>query len=103
MSISITRLVMDNLDCDVLAGVPFCKDNKVDVHLHDEEISIDSMRIPYGAKPEVSHDIFRAESLILSSTEKNVVMPGEFIEYDHGSLGSYEGEVAIEPHKRFSC
>ena len=29
----ISGLVMDNLDCNILAGVPFCKENKIDVHL----------------------------------------------------------------------
>ena len=94
----ISGLVMDNLDCDILAGVPFCKVNKIAVDLYKEEISIDEVTIPYGAKPENPQQIFRAESLILSNDDKKVVMPGEFIEYDNSSLTNYEGEVAIEPH-----
>ena len=98
ITLPISGLVMDNLDCDILAGVPFCMENRIDVHLHDTEISIDTLRIPYGAKPEKPHQIFRAESVILSSDNKSVVMPGEYVEYEHKSLYNYEGEVAIEPH-----
>ena len=94
----ITGLVMDNLDCDILAGVPFCEENRIDVHLHKREISIDSVRIPYGARPQKQAEIYSAESLILSSSEKNVLMPGDYMEYEHKSLSNYEGEVAIEPH-----
>ena len=94
----ISGLVMDNLDCDILAGVPFCRENKISINLHKEEISIDKICIPYGAKPEKPQQIYRAESLILSSDERKVVMPGEFIEYEHNSLSNYEGEVVIEPH-----
>ena len=33
MQLPINALVVDQLDCDILAGVPFCKDNNLEVHL----------------------------------------------------------------------
>ena len=55
----ITGLVMENLDCDILAGGPFCKENNIDVFLNADEIYIGSLRIPYGAKPQTTHNIYR--------------------------------------------
>ncbi len=96
---AITALVMDTLDCDVLAGTPFCKDHKVGIFCYNETISLGNTVITYGAKSkQPPHDIYRAESLILRSDQKNTVMPGEFIEYEHPNLTNYEGEISIEPH-----
>ena len=44
--LSIDGLINNSLDCDILAGVPFCRVNNIEIHLHQEEISIDGKRIP---------------------------------------------------------
>ena len=44
--------VNDKLDCDILAGVPFYKANNIELHLKEEEITINGKRIPYGSKPD---------------------------------------------------
>ena len=36
MDLPITAIVIDSLDCDVLAGIPFRKENDVQVHLKEE-------------------------------------------------------------------
>ena len=36
----VEALVTNSLDCDLLAGVPFCKSNNIDVHMGSETISI---------------------------------------------------------------
>ena len=91
--------MVDNLDCDILAGVPFCKDNDVTVFLARDEISIGKTIIPYGAKckPKI-HEIFRADSFILRNDTRKVAMPDEFLEIESESLDGYEGEISIEPH-----
>ena len=64
--LTIDALITDSLDCDILAGVPFCKLNHVDIHLREEAISIAGMRIPYGSKPNPQHhEIRRSDSIIL--------------------------------------
>ena len=50
MDLPITAIVIDSLDCDVLAGIPFCKENDVQVHLKEVLITINSLCIPYGSK-----------------------------------------------------
>ena len=100
ISLPLTALVVDSLDCDVLAGVPFCKENDIQVHLKDEKISIGNSKVPYGCKPKsICHDIFRTESLILCNDSAKVILPGEFLEFSSESLKQFDGEVAIEPHQ----
>ena len=96
--LSVDGLINDSLDCDILAGVPFCKVNNIDIHLRQEEISIDGKRIPYGSKPDsIQHDVFYADSVILRNDTSKVLYPGEYIEIYSDNLSIYEGEIAIEP------
>ena len=96
--LTVDGLINDSLDCDILAGIMFCKINIVDIHPRLEEISLDGKRVPYGSKPDtIQHDIFRTESVILRNDSSKVLYPGEYIEIDSDSLKDYEGEIAIEP------
>ena len=72
----ITALVLDSLDCDILAGVPFCKQNGIDINLQDEIISFDTHHINYGAEPKLleSH-IHRSVSIPLRNDMERVIMP----------------------------
>ena len=92
-------LVNSDLDCDILAGTPFCLTNKVDALLSRELISIDGQLIPYGSRPEsVQHTIYRAESTILRNDRERVLYPGDYLEINSTDLSNYNGqEVAIEP------
>ena len=94
--------VLDKLDCDILAGIRFCKINDIIIHLKDEYITIKDLKFPYGAKNVGrQHDIKRTESFIvrLLYNTANVVMPGEFVEIYADELKSFEGWVAVEPHE----
>ena len=99
LELHVDGLVNDSLtDCDILAGVPFGKRNKVTLPLHTETIIIDGVTIPYGSKPAtIQHDIYRAESVVLRNNTTKVLLPGDFVEFSSPSLSPYEGEVAIEP------
>ena len=83
MILPIDALVMETLDCDILVGIPFCKDIKV--HLKKGEISIRGIRIPYGAKISDDHTIYAAESFLLRNDSAKVIFPGEFLEL-HSSI-----------------
>ena len=97
MILPIDALVMETLDCDILVGLPFCKDNDVEVHLKKDEISIRGTRIPYGAKISANHTIYAAESFLLCNDSAKVLFPGEFLELHSDSLSGYNGEISIEP------
>ena len=88
---------MDSLDCNILSGIPFCRENDIEIHLKSGEISVMGQRIPYGMKPKNSHDIYRAETITLKNNGQQVILPGEFVEVQDDSLVNYEGEVCVEP------
>ena len=99
LELPLTALVMENLDCDILGGTPFCKENDVSVHFKQEEITIQNIRVPYGTKrPSKPHDIYRVESFVLRNDQHRVLMPGECVEIECDNLYGYDDEISIEPH-----
>ena len=97
LSLPITALVIDSLDCDILAGVPFCKENNISVHLQKESISIQNIFVKYGGKPE-NHDIYRTECFVIHNDKPKSLFPGDYVEYASESLIGFDGEISIEPH-----
>ena len=100
IQLSITALVMDTLDCDILAGIPFCKSNDVHVHMKAEQITIGNVTIPYGAGRHLSRPnsrIRRVDSCVVRNEKSQVVLPGEYVEVSSNDLANFNGEVAIEP------
>ena len=63
LELVVEGIVNNSIDCDILAGIPFCKDNDVDVLCRGELISIGNeggrpVLIKYGSEPEsIQHDI----------------------------------------------
>ncbi len=98
ITLPIDGLVNEHLDCDVLAGVPFCKGNKIVLDMPNDEISIQGNTIPYGCKPDsLQHDIFH-NTMILRNDQSRVIYPGDYVEVNCNNLNNYEDEeVAIEP------
>ena len=80
INLPVTALVLDKLDCDILAGIPFCKSNDIQIHMKSESISIGDIKIPYGARDIVKPFIInRAESVIVRNDSAKVIMPGEYV------------------------
>ena len=94
----ISALVLEKLDCDILAGIPFCKSNDVHIHLKSETISIGDKTIPYGGKIKSNGQsrVCRVKSFIVRNNAAQIVMPGAYFELQHDDLRQYD-EVAIEP------
>ena len=104
IKLSITALVMDSLDCDILAGIPFCKANDVHVHLKAEQITIQDLTIPYGAgrsMKSIKSKIRRIDTCVVRNERTQVLLPGEYVEISNNDLLNFDGEVAIEPRSDF--
>ena len=104
ITLIVDGLVNSSIDCDILAGCPFCEDNAVDVFPRRKEISIGDgekhqpVVIKYGAEPEsICHDVYRVESTLLRNDSPKVLLPGEFVELRSEGYQRYEGEIALEP------
>jgi len=82
LNLPITALVIEKLDCDILAGTPYCKFNDIHVHLKAETISISSTVIPYGSKHSTDQSkIRRIDSVLLRNDSEKVLMPGDYVEF----------------------
>ena len=103
LDLPITALVVDSLDCDILAGMPFCVENDVTVHCLLRQISIKSITFNYGEKLESAakgSKLYKVDSFIVRNNKKTVLLPGEYLEFSSEELEGYEGDVAIEPFQQ---
>ena len=91
---NLSALVVESMDSDILAGVPFCRSNDVEFSFSKEEIYLQGKTIRYGSHSSVKSV---STSSILRNCLPTVVYPGEYLEINNPSLEQYNGEVAIEP------
>ena len=98
IDLPLTALVIDKLDCDVLAGIPFLRANNIVINFSSEIIHLKHMKIAYGTRSRSDVSSIRfAESFILKNDATKVVMPGEYVEVHSKDLEHFDGEVSIEP------
>ena len=97
MVLPLTALVIDSQDCDILVGVPFCKQNDVIPLMKKEQVMIGGSIYHYGksAKRPSVHEIFKVDSFILRNSCAKVVLPGDFYEFSSTGLDRFNGEVVI--------
>ena len=90
----LSALVVESMDSDILAGVPFCRNNNLEFSFAKEEIYIQGKVIKYG-----SHSSVRsvATTSILRNTSPTVLYPGEFLEISNPAFERFGDECAIEP------
>ena len=96
----LTALVIDRQDCDILVGVPFCKENDVIPLMKKGQIMINGSKYSYGKslkRPSI-HEIFRVESFMLRNSSAKVILPGDYYEFTSKDLHRFNGEIVIEPH-----
>ena len=99
-SLPLTALVIDNDDCDILVGVPFCTQNEVVPLMSKRQVMIGESVYHYGnsAKRPSVHKVYMVDSFLIRNKSAKVVLPGDYLEYSSEDLGSFNGEVLIEPH-----
>ncbi|KAL2076333.1 hypothetical protein ACEWY4_028085 [Coilia grayii] len=92
-------LVVENLDSDVLAGIPFMEVNDVSIRPAKHQVCLGDNVFCYGSNRTAvdRHAVQRAHVLRVSA--KAAIWPGEYIELDlPPELCDLEGELAVEPH-----
>ena len=96
--LNLNALVIEVMDSDVLAGIPFCKSNALDISFTKDEIYFQGKTVKYGSSHVSSSSSIRmAMSHILRNPSSTVLYPGEFIDFDCPTLSSISTEVAVEP------
>ena len=92
-------LVVENLDSDILAGMPFMEVNDIAIRPAKHEIHIgDTFTYKYGSLPKAdTHSVKRAQVLRAPSTGATI-WPGEFLEVAlPDGLAGVSATFAIEP------
>ena len=98
-SFFLEALVVEDLDVDVLAGVPFLVCNDISIHPAKHEISLkDDLRIAYGlsASHQEVHSV-RRTATVRAPPATTVVWPGESIELEVPWELSEDISIAVEP------
>ncbi|KAK3085124.1 hypothetical protein FSP39_024755 [Pinctada imbricata] len=94
-------LVVNDLDVDVLAGMPFMKRNDVGIRPSKNQVTIgDSLVIQYLSdnSPSKVHHVRRAHAYILrSEPTQTVVWPGSFLELKIPNEIHPESTLSMEP------
>ena len=93
-------LVVDDLDVDILLGIPFMTVNDISVRPAKQQIMIDeSTVVNYGSLPDQSscNCVRRTQANVLRSSPcSTVVWPGNFIELDLPTEFDPDSTVALE-------
>ena len=95
LTLRFSGLIVDTLDVDILAGVPFMVENDIAVRPSKKLISIgDKHQFSYSApSPQYSST---HHSTILRATSRATILPGEYLEVAIDNVS--DSDVAIEPH-----
>ncbi|KAJ8366630.1 hypothetical protein AAFF_G00348290 [Aldrovandia affinis] len=92
-------LVVEDLDSDILAGIPFMEKNDVSIRPAKHQICLGDDVYRYGTYHTSTdrHAVRRAH--VLRAPAKSTVWPGDYIELDlPPDLCDVDGELAVEPH-----
>ena len=93
---NIEALIVENLDVDILAGVPFMDSNDVGIRPAKRQVILkDGSIVNYDHSAQSS--IRRTTAHILRATVKTTILPGEFLEVPL-PFGPDDSLIAVEPH-----
>ena len=95
-------LVVENLDVDVLAGIPFMETNDISIRPARRQVLIGDSVCSYGGDigqpTNAHHSVRRAH--VLRATASTTLWPGDFIELDvPESTSDLDSTYAVEPHE----
>ena len=99
--LTLDALVIEDLDEDVLAGMPFLTSNDIAIHPAKCQITIGGNEVvQYGGTKKTSphHSVRRAHAEILRAPTINTTLwPGDFIELEVPDVYSPDTALAVEP------
>ena len=100
LQFSLEAVVVQELDCDILAGVPFMRENDIVLDIPKDNIIIKGKHfISYNPSRKgcVPLEVRRSQSFLLRTNSSRTLLPGEFIEVDTPSSLPNDNYIAFEP------
>ena len=93
----LNALVIEVMDSDILAGIPFCKSNALEINFIKDELYFQGKTVKYGSNQGSSSSSIRyAHSQLIRNHTSTVLYPGDFVDLNCSSFIA-SGEVALEP------
>ena len=99
IELKLEALVVNDLDIDILAGIPFMSSNDISVRPSKQEIIIgDSHVVYYGPTkpPSALNSVRRTQAVVLKSPSTSVVWPGDYLEVSLPQEFSQDCTLSIE-------
>ena len=98
VNLHLNALVIEVMDSDILAGIPFCKSNALEINFVKDELYFQGKTVKYGSSYSSSSASIRlAQSQLIRNPLSTVLYPGDYVEVDCSGLLLGSGEVAVEP------
>ena len=98
VTLQLNALVIEIMDSDILAGIPFCKFNSLQIDFDKDELHFKGKTVFYGSNHQGKNSSIRmAKCHILRNPTSTVLYPGEFVDLDCSSFSVNTSEVAVEP------
>ena len=95
-------LVVENLDSDILAGIPFMVRNDISIRPAKYQVCVGEHICYYATQHKSDRHAVR-HAHVLCATEKSTVWPRQCIDLElPADLRDVEGELAVEPHADLS-
>ena len=98
---TLDAIVVKNLDCDVLVGMPFLKFNGIVLDFPSETIVIDGEHYISYSQKETTPRVRRlqTESFLLRAKNKEILLPGEFLELEvpHEITEGSDIDISVVP------
>ena len=97
----LSAIVCRNTDTDILAGMPFMKQNDVAVRPFSDEIIINGTEfVKYNPTRKPNGTLRRVTNFTVKSEKANVLLPGQSAEF---TVLDLTGHVAVEPRWDSQC
>jgi len=93
ISFSLQAVCMQDLDCDILAGVPFMRENNIVLDLPKDRLIVQGKPITYESRKKASS----IKSFLLRANCKEVLYPGDYLEIQAPTSLKDDVSLAVEP------
>lgn len=99
INLNLEAVVVKDLDCDILAGMPFMKDNHIVIDAPNDRLIIQNdYIIEYGKQHKpLPKTVQVRRSFLLRAEASKVILPGDFMEVEAPAEISDDTEVSVEP------
>ena len=97
-SLPLEAIVVEELDCDILGGMPFLKANKILIDIPNDTLILNGKhKLCYKDKAGKASQLEESKSFLLRTCKAEVLWPGDYAEFEVPPEFRDGEMVAVEP------